>query len=115
MADIGKCAFTIFKRGNEFIGKTVGVAGEHLTGTQMANSLTKALGTEVIFNDIPADVYRGFGFPGAVDMGNMFQFKRDFEEDYCGNRNLKLSWELNPEMLTFDKWLNINKGLIPLG
>ena len=30
--DIGRCAYGIFKRGPEFIGKTVGIAGEHLTG-----------------------------------------------------------------------------------
>ncbi len=29
-----------------------------------------------------------FGFPGAEDLGNMFQFKRDFEEVFCGARNL---------------------------
>ena len=30
--DIGKCAYGIFKRGNELIGKTIGVAGDQLTG-----------------------------------------------------------------------------------
>ena len=30
--DIGKCALGIFKKGREYIGKTVGIAGEHLTG-----------------------------------------------------------------------------------
>ena len=39
-----KCAFGIFKQGREYIGKTVGIAGEHLTGTQMAAALAKALG-----------------------------------------------------------------------
>ncbi|MDA2912106.1 NmrA/HSCARG family protein, partial [Nitrospiraceae bacterium AH_259_D15_M11_P09] len=63
--DIGKCAYGIFKKGREFIGKTVGVAGEHLTGAQMAAALTKALGQEVRYNDVPPEVYRGFGFPGA--------------------------------------------------
>ena len=37
--DIGRCAYGIFKRGREFIGKTVGIAGEHLTGAQMAAAL----------------------------------------------------------------------------
>ena len=46
--DIGGCAYGIFKRGAEFIGKTVGVAGEHLTGAQMAAELTKAFGRELL-------------------------------------------------------------------
>ncbi len=38
--DIGRCAHGIFKRGKEFAGRTIGVAGEHLTGAQMAAGLT---------------------------------------------------------------------------
>lgn len=112
--DIGKCAYSIFKRGSEFIGKTIGIAGEHLTGSQMAASLTKALGQEVIYNAIEPAVYRSFGFPGAEDMGNMFQFKRDFEEDYCSSRDVNLARSLNPSLQTFDSWLAKNKDLIPL-
>lgn len=112
--DIGKCVYGIFKKGGEYIGKTVGVAGEHLTGYQMANILTKVLGIEINYNDVPADTYRAFGFPGAEDMGNMFQFKRDFEEIYCSHRDLKLSRELNPELQTFETWATKNKNLIPL-
>ena len=112
--DIGKCAYGIFKKGREFIGKTVGIAGEHLTGAQMAAALAKALGKEVRFNDVPPDVYRSFGFPGAQDLGNMFQFKRDFQQDYCGVRNVAASRSLNPALQTFDQWLARNKDRIPL-
>jgi len=112
--DIGKCAYGIFKRGSEFIGKTVGVAGEHLTGAQMATSLARALGQEVRYNSVTPDVYRSFGFPGAEDLGNMFQFKRDFEKDYCGARNLEVARALNPALQTFDQWLAQNKNRIPL-
>jgi uncharacterized protein YbjT (DUF2867 family) len=112
--DIGKCALGIFKKGGEFIGKTVGIAGGHLTGAQMAAAFGRALGKEVRYNDVPPEVYRSFGFPGADDLGNMFQFKRDFEEYYCGARNLEFSRSLNPELLTFDAWLAENKGRIPI-
>lgn len=112
--DIGKCAYGIFKRGSEFIGKTIGIAGEHLTGSQMAAALTRALGQEVRYNDVPADVYRSFGFPGADEMGNMFQFKRDFEKEFCGARKLDVARALNPSLQTFDAWLAQNKSLIPL-
>jgi uncharacterized protein YbjT (DUF2867 family) len=112
--DIGRCAYGIFKRGGEFIGKTVGVAGEHLTGTQMAASLAKALGREVRYNSVTPDAYRSFGFPGAEDLGNMFQFKCDFEKDYCGARSLAVSRTLNPALQTFDQWLAQNASRIPL-
>lgn len=112
--DIGKSAYGIFKKGNEFVGKTVGISGEHLTGKMMAESLTKAFGKEVVYNAVPFDVYRGFGFPGADDLGNMFQFKHDFEDYFCGARNLDFSKSINPEIKSFDQWLAENKSKIPM-
>ena len=112
--DIGKCAYGIFKRGREFINKTVGIAGEHLTGAEMARAVTRALGHEVRYNNVPPEVYRSLGFPGADDLGNMFQFKRDFNEYFCGARNLGFSRTLNPELQTFEQWLAVHKDQIPL-
>jgi uncharacterized protein YbjT (DUF2867 family) len=112
--DIGKCAYAIFNKGREFIGKTVGIAGEHLTGAQMAAALGKALGREVRYNAVSPELYRGFGFPGAEDIGNMFQFKRDFQEVFCGARNPEVARSLNPDLQTFDVWLAQNKSRIPL-
>ena len=112
--DIGKCAYGIFKKRDKFIGKTVGIAGEQLTGAQMAAALTKAIGREVRYNDVPPDAYRALDFPGADDLGNMFQFKRDFQEYFCGVRNVNFSRTLNPELQTFNEWLAKNKDRIPI-
>jgi uncharacterized protein YbjT (DUF2867 family) len=112
--DIGKCAYGIFKQGSELVGKKVYIAGEILSGAQMAASLSKALGTEVFYNAVDPDVYRGFGFQGADEMGNMFQFKRDFHEYYSGIRDLKYARKLNPELQTFDQWLVKNAAKIPI-
>ena len=112
--DIGKCAYGVFKRGGDLIGKTVGIAGEHLTGAEMAAALTKALGREVRYNDVPPEVYRGFGFPGADDLGNMFQFKRDFNDDFCAARDPNAARGLNPALQDFAAWLGHNKKRIPL-
>lgn len=112
--DIGKCAYSIYKKGNKYHGKTVNIAGEHLTGNQMANAFTKHLGVEVAYNDVPASVYRSFDFPGADDMGNMFQFKAEFEKDFCGARDIEAVKELNPELLNFNAWLKKYKELIKI-
>lgn len=112
--DIGKCAYGVFKKGQELIGKTIGIAGEHLTCAQMATSLTKALGQPVRYNEITPEAYRGFGFPGADDLGNMFQVDRDFEKEMCDARKLDVSRSLNPDLQTFEQWLGKNKDRIPL-
>ncbi|MGE5347026.1 MAG: NmrA/HSCARG family protein [Acidithiobacillales bacterium] len=113
--DIGRCAYGIFRKGSEYVGKTLGIAGEHLTGAEMAAAFTRALGQEVRYNDVPPEVYRAFDFPGAEDLGNMFQFKRDFEAYYCGARSLEVARALNPALQSFDVWLARNKDRIPLG
>src|SRR5437879_10661477 len=112
--DIGKCAYGVFKKGSEYIGKTVGLAGEQLSGPEMAAALSKAIGQEVRYNGITPEVFRSFGFPGAEDLGNMFQFQSDFEKDFLKSRDPILSRSLNPELQTFDQWLAKNAGRIPL-
>jgi uncharacterized protein YbjT (DUF2867 family) len=112
--DIGRCAYGIFKQSERWIGKTVGIAGEHPTGTQMAAELSRALGREVRYNAVTPDAYRAFGFPGADDLGNMFQFKRDFESYFTGARDPAVARSLYPGLQTFATWVGRNKDRIPV-
>lgn len=112
--DIGKVAYGIFKKGPELIGKKIGVAGEHLTGAEMASAMTKSIGQPVRFNEVTPDVYRSFGFPGADDLGNMFQFYRDFEGELNGMRDVERSNALGGRVQNFEEWLRQNGSKIPL-
>lgn len=112
--DIGRCAYGVFRRGAELIGKNVGVAGEHLTGHEMAAALGRAFGQPVSYYAMPFDAYRKLGFPGADDLGNMFQFNHDFADDFCRLRSLEFSRSVNPALQTFDGWLAANKARIPI-
>jgi uncharacterized protein YbjT (DUF2867 family) len=112
--DIGRCTYGLFKRGPDFRGKTVGIAGEHLTGAQMAATLSEAIGEEVRYNYVPPEAYRTFGFPGAEDLGNMFQFFRDFSDEWCSARSIEFSRSLNPQLQTFRAWLKENLARIPI-
>jgi uncharacterized protein YbjT (DUF2867 family) len=112
--DIGRCAYGIFQRGTEMVGRRVGIAGGHLTGAEMAAALEEALGEPVRYNAVPFDVYRSLDFPGADDLGNMFQYKHDFEEEYCAARPLDATRELNPRLQTFRDWLDENAARLPI-
>ncbi len=112
--DIGNCAYGIFQKGKEKIGKTIGIAGEQLTIDDMAKKLSKAMGKEIIYNEVTPSAYRKFGFPGADDLGNMFQFYRDFD-DVCNSvRDVEASRELYPGLHSFDMWLKENASRIPM-
>ena len=112
--DIGGAAYGIFRKGRELIGQRIGVAGEQLTGDEMAAGLTAALGRTVKFNDIPPQVFRALDFPGADDLGNMFQFYRDFEKVCNETRDVARTRQLTPSLKSFDQWCAINAARIPL-
>jgi len=114
VGDIGKCVLGIFKADKVYQGKTVGIAGEHLTGQQMADTFTKILGKKVKYNAVPPEVFRTFDFPGAEDLGNMYQINSEFETEFCKARDLSLSRKLNPALQTFESWLQKNKEKIPI-
>ncbi len=103
--DIGPCALGVFKGGQAHVGQTVGIAGEIFNCHTMAATLSKVLGVDVGYNAVPPDVYRGFGFPGADDIGNMFQTWADFESAYVGARSLELTRALHPGVQSFEQWL----------
>src|SRR5512143_2989490 len=101
--DIGKTAYGIFKAGSQYIGKTVGILGEALTIEEMGKVLSKVLGVGPIqYNAVEADVYRSFGFPGADEMGNMFQAYRDFDKQMLANRSVDTARKLNPALQSFE-------------
>ncbi len=66
------------------------------------------------YNNVTPETFRGFDFPGADDLGNMFQFYRDFDEVCNSVRDLNFSKELNPELKSFEMWLSENAESIPL-
>ena len=113
--DIGPCAFGVFSRGQDLVGRTVGIAGEHLTGTQMAAELSTALGQPVRYQSVSFDAFRKLGFPGADDLGNMFQYKHDFEREFGSARPVDQTRALYPGLQTFQQWLARHAKQIPLG
>jgi len=112
--DIGIAAHEIFLRGDALVYDSIGVAGDHLTGTELARHLSCALGETVHYNAVTPDEFRALGFPGADELGNMWQFKRDFEVAYCARRDLNRGRSLHPGMATFATWLKANQARIPV-
>jgi uncharacterized protein YbjT (DUF2867 family) len=106
--DIGKTAYGIFKRGLELVGRTVSIAGEHLTGAQLAERLSAVLGEEVRYTPVPFDALRAQPFPGADEVGNMFQFYAQVPQ-FNDARDLDVVRDLNPELQTFEQWLTKRK------
>jgi uncharacterized protein YbjT (DUF2867 family) len=111
--DIGKCAYGIFKTGKSAIGKKIGIASDHLTGSEISHTLSAAFGEQVSYQPLTHTQYRELGFPGADDLGNMFQFYCEFNEAFTGIRDISISKVLNPRLKSFAEWASENWRLIP--
>ncbi|SEH92997.1 Uncharacterized conserved protein YbjT, contains NAD(P)-binding and DUF2867 domains [Mycolicibacterium rutilum] len=105
VGDIGRTALGIFKRGAEFVGETVSIAGDHLTGEQFAAELAAFHGEPVRYRPQTWDGFRALPFPVAVEMGNMFQYYAEDSERFVGVRDLDVVRSLNPELQSFRDWL----------
>jgi hypothetical protein len=79
----------------------------------MAAGLTEAMGEPVRYLPLSFDQYRSLGFPGAEDLGNMFQFYHDFEDDGLALRSIERSRALNPDLMSFERWLEKYGEQIP--
>ncbi len=114
-ADIGGCALGLFRRGAVAVGERAGIAAAILSGEEIAAALARHLGEPVGFYDVPFDVYRGFGFPGADDLANMFEYQAILGEEFLRARSVETTRALNPGYQSFDTWLAANAARIPLG
>lgn len=112
--DIGRCAYGVLRGGPDHIGRTIGIAGEHLTGLELAAALSKAVGERIRYVDVTPEAYRLQDFPGAHELGSMFQFKRDFEHVFRAARSVDVARELNPSLQTFEQWLTNNGSRISI-
>ncbi|MBC5767431.1 NmrA/HSCARG family protein [Ramlibacter albus] len=113
--DIGVCALELFYQGEAVIGERIAIAGEHLSGAEMAAQLSVALGEPVDHHAASWDEYRAYDFPGADDLGNMFQFNQEFEQDFRAVRDVERTRQLHPGLQDFAQWLRANAGAIPKG
>jgi uncharacterized protein YbjT (DUF2867 family) len=107
-ADIGPCALGLFRQGQAAIGQRVGIAGEHLTGAEMAAELARVLGEPVQHVAMPFADYAALGFPGADDLANMFHYKHDFNDAFCAARPVDRTRALHPGLMSFRQWLERN-------
>ncbi len=113
-ADIGACAAALFRQGDTAVGRSVGIAGEHLSGAEMALALSRALGEPVDHVAMDRADYARLGFPGAADLANMFRFKTDFNAAFRAARSVAATRALHPGLMRFDDFLARHAAQIPV-
>jgi len=107
--DVGRTAFGIFMRGRKYIGETVNISGENLTGLEYAARMGKELGEEIDYRPMSVDAVRALDHPAADEMANMFHFYTEYEDVFAGARDPEFVRTLNPRLQSFATWLTHNR------
>ncbi len=102
--DIGHCVAALFVQGEAVIGRRIGLAGEQLTGAQMAEVLSRVLGEPVRHRAVPPAAFGRQPFPGAAEMARMFAYQQAEEARYCAARDPTMAHALHPGLLGFAQW-----------
>jgi uncharacterized protein YbjT (DUF2867 family) len=102
--DIGRTAYGIFQVGARLIGRTVGLAGTHATGKQLAELFANLLGEPVAYRPQTYEQVRNARFPRAEEMAANFRFFTDASENLIANRPLDRIRAINPQLQTLEEW-----------
>jgi uncharacterized protein YbjT (DUF2867 family) len=108
---IGRSAYGL-RQQPRYIGRTVGIADDHLSGAETAAALSRALGEEVRYEPDSFEALRASGSPGSDDTASMLRYNIVFYESYAGVRDLDVVSSSNPRRLTLDQWLDSRKDVL---
>ena len=107
VADVGTVAAALFARRTWMLGQSIAVAGELLTGAQMAAAIGRAIGEPVRHAPLATGEYAALGFPGAAELADLFASGHE-AGDVAATRML------HPGVLGFDAWLDRHAKHLPV-
>jgi uncharacterized protein YbjT (DUF2867 family) len=109
--DIGRMAYGIFLAGPRFVGRTLGLAGDHLSGEQIAKVFTAVLGERVVYRPASTQQLRA---AGQEEMANMFDFYAYAVEPFMAHRDLDQIRSINPRLRSLEDWLIEHREQLPI-
>jgi len=95
----------------DLIGKRIGQASFLASGDELAEILSKASGEEVKYNMVPWDTFASFGFPGADELAQMFEYWLRTYDDFCKARDFDEQKKIMGEGATFTDPVEYGKTL----
>jgi uncharacterized protein YbjT (DUF2867 family) len=103
--DIGGIVVNLLKNRDKFIGKTIRVAGDQLTGKEIADTYSRVTGDQAVYEPLPLE-----NFKQKVEYGEIIAKMFKFYQDFSGKlRDIEETKKLYPEVKTFETWLRDTK------
>lgn len=79
VADLGDVVADIFAYGTFLIGERIPLVGDVLSPAEYADVMSEVSDEEIRYRHVPWEVFLTYGFPGAPDLANTFDFYRTQE------------------------------------
>jgi uncharacterized protein YbjT (DUF2867 family) len=103
--DVGGIVKSIFKNRDQFVGKTVRVAGDQLSGKEIADVYSRVTGDKAVYEPLPLE-----NFKQKIEYGEIIAKMFKFYQDFSGKlRDIEDTKKLFPEVKTFEQWLRDTK------
>lgn len=115
LCDLGELVAGIFKN-PELIGQRVGQASFLASGNELAEIFSKATGKNIKYNQVSWEVFASFGFPGADELAQMFEFWLRTYDKFVSDRSLEAQKKITNKGFTdpveYAKTLNLKYQLL---
>lgn len=111
--DIGAVVASVFENRDEYLGKSIRIVADARPMAEYTRLMSEKIGVKVIYDYIPRETFAGFGFPGASDLADMFEFYRLHLTDESGA--IAETKKIYPQVRNFETWLNENYKLLLQG
>ena len=105
-ADVGLVVAPLFEQPETWIGQTLKLAGDEIPAAAYAEAMSRATGADVRYAYIPRETFAAFGFPGAADLADMFEYYRLHIPSRV--KDIETCREIAPEVQNFETWISKN-------
>jgi len=106
--DVGAVVAPMFEEPEKYIGKVVKLAGDEIPATAYAEVMSRVTGADIQYAYVPRETFAAFGFPGAEDLADMFEYYRLHIPSRIDD--IKTCRALAPDLQSFDTWAKRNEG-----
>jgi uncharacterized protein YbjT (DUF2867 family) len=106
--DVGAIVAPMFEEPEKYIGKVVKLAGDEIPPAAYAEVMSRVTGADIQYAYVPRETFAAFGFPGAEDLADMFEYYRLHIPSRIDD--IKTSRALAPGLQSFDTWAKRNEA-----
>jgi uncharacterized protein YbjT (DUF2867 family) len=104
--DVGKLIAPMFEQPERYIGQVVKLAGDELPAARYAEVMSQATGKTIRYGHIPRETFAAFGFPGAEDLADMFEYYRVHIPSRADD--IQSGRAIAPDLQSFETWMTRN-------